>query len=419
MPSGTFSSCPLDFIAIPPRQRQRPNFLAGLDRLADSISRLGLLHPIVITREHVLIAGERRLEACRSLGWTNIPFQYADETDPRLLKCMELEENTRRKDLTWQEINDAMAEAYAIYKELEPEATQTQIAERMGEDQGNLSAHLLVKEERARNPALSREDTFRTARDRSQAAVKRRAADEDMNINGPSMNGYTPSVLCENFFSWAPQYSGPKFNLLHCDFPYGIDSQNSAQNASGYDDSMTVYMELMKCLAVNLDNFCTPSAHMIFWFSPGRYSLVWENLKLLDGFVWDEVPLVWFKSDNAGIIPDLRHRPRRVYETAFFGWRGGRELLRVRANTFAAPTERQRHPHEKSEEALRHFFSMCVDSTTRLLDPTCGSGSALRAAKSLGASTVLGLERDAGYADEARRSLSGGGIGLRDGQVDS
>jgi predicted RNA methylase len=61
---------------------------------------------------------------------------------------------------------------------------------------------------------------------------------------------------------------------------------------------------------------------------------------------------------------------------------------------------------------------MCVDSTTRLLDPTCGSGSALRAAKSLGASAVLGLERDASYADEARRSLVGsrGGRSTGDGE---
>ena len=33
-----------------------------------------------------------------------------------------------------------------------------------------------------------------------------------------------------------------------------------------------------------------------------------------------------------------------------------------------------------------------------VFDPTCGSGTALRAAESLGATRVLGLERDSGFA---------------------
>jgi tRNA G10 N-methylase Trm11 len=54
---------------------------------------------------------------------------------------------------------------------------------------------------------------------------------------------------------------------------------------------------------------------------------------------------------------------------------------------------------------LRHFFQMFVDENTRLLDPTCGGGSALRAAESLGASQVLGLEINKEYADNARVAL--------------
>jgi len=43
-------------------------------------------------------------------------------------------------------------------------------------------------------------------------------------------------------------------------------------------------------------------------------------------------------------------------------------------------------------------MQMFVDENTTLLDPTCGSGSALRAAESLGARHVLGLEKDEEYA---------------------
>src|SRR6478609_11757184 len=42
--------------------------LGDIASLAKSIERLGLLHPIVITKTGELIAGERRLEAFRLLG---------------------------------------------------------------------------------------------------------------------------------------------------------------------------------------------------------------------------------------------------------------------------------------------------------------------------------------------------------------
>jgi predicted RNA methylase len=44
---------------------------------------------------------------------------------------------------------------------------------------------------------------------------------------------------------------------------------------------------------------------------------------------------------------------------------------------------------------------MFVDENTRLLDPTCGGGSALRAAESLNAGSVLGIERDRTHYDAA------------------
>jgi hypothetical protein len=109
---------------------------------------------------------------------------------------------------------------------------------------------------------------------------------------------------------------------------------------------------------------------MIFWFSPNIYGNVWESLKLLDGFSWDEHPLIWMRGENEGIAPDPQRRPRRCYEMAFFGWRGDRKLVKTKANIFQAPTEREVHPHEKNEAMLRHFLGMVVDSGTRLFDPS-------------------------------------------------
>jgi ParB family chromosome partitioning protein len=75
--------------------------LGDLRSLADSIETVGLLHPIVVTPEGRLIVGQRRLEACRLLGWQEIPITVID-----LFQAArgEAHENFVRKDLLPSEI---------------------------------------------------------------------------------------------------------------------------------------------------------------------------------------------------------------------------------------------------------------------------------------------------------------------------
>jgi len=61
---------PLQAIQIGERRRKD---MGDIESLARSISDVGLLHPIVVTSKGHLVAGARRLEACRLLGWKKIP----------------------------------------------------------------------------------------------------------------------------------------------------------------------------------------------------------------------------------------------------------------------------------------------------------------------------------------------------------
>ena len=56
-----------DIGSIKVKARYRKD-LGDIDSLAQSINEIGLLHPVVITADGRLIAGQRRLEACKSLG---------------------------------------------------------------------------------------------------------------------------------------------------------------------------------------------------------------------------------------------------------------------------------------------------------------------------------------------------------------
>src|ERR1700730_16297644 len=75
--------------------------LGDVRALADSIAEVGLLHPIVVTPEGRLIAGQRRLQACRLLGWKDVPVMVVD-----LLQAArgEAHENFVRKEMLPSEI---------------------------------------------------------------------------------------------------------------------------------------------------------------------------------------------------------------------------------------------------------------------------------------------------------------------------
>ena len=75
---------------------------------------------------------------------------------------------------------------------------------------------------------------------------------------------------------------------------------------------------------------------------------------------------------------------------------GDRKIVAPRSISFASPRESRTRIHrsQKPMAVLEHFFSMFVDDSSRVLDPTAGSGTSLLTAHHAGAPTVLGLELD-------------------------
>jgi hypothetical protein len=84
--------------------------LGDLQSLATSIAENGLLHPIAITSENKLIAGARRLEACKVLGWSRVPVTVVDLVN---IVTGSLAENIYRKAFT-------PSESVAIADAIEP-----------------------------------------------------------------------------------------------------------------------------------------------------------------------------------------------------------------------------------------------------------------------------------------------------------
>lgn len=91
----------IDTIKVKKRVRRD---LGDVDALKESLRTYGLLNPVTLNKDNELIAGERRLEAAKMLGWTNINAVILDNITPAEQLELELEENNQRKEFTKEEL---------------------------------------------------------------------------------------------------------------------------------------------------------------------------------------------------------------------------------------------------------------------------------------------------------------------------
>lgn len=97
----------------------------AVQKLADSISKVGLLNPITVDQEYTLIAGLHRLEAAKLLGWTEIECTVSN-LDGLLAQLAEIDENLIRRGLDHVEEWEQLARRKEIYEQLHPETRQGQ-----------------------------------------------------------------------------------------------------------------------------------------------------------------------------------------------------------------------------------------------------------------------------------------------------
>lgn len=136
-PSGLdFAELPIDAITPNPRQPRAVFDEDALAELVHSVKEIGLLQPVVVRPVddgYELIAGERRLRACKEAGFTTIPAIIRSTDDEAMLRDALLE-NLHRADL------NALEEA-AAYQQLLSDfgSTQEELAQRIGRSRAQVS----------------------------------------------------------------------------------------------------------------------------------------------------------------------------------------------------------------------------------------------------------------------------------------
>jgi len=392
------------------RQRRTLDDLKGLE---ESIKALGVLNPIIVRPDNTLVAGERRLQACKNLKWYDIPVRFTTDLSPIEYEVIELEENIKRKDLTWQETAEATYRIHKLRVEIDPKWRQIDTAESLAVVPAVITNHIKIAEKlsdarvagcKTMTEALTmieRTESRKRSADFSMF-LRRKPSEEEMD-----MSVLENVILNKSFLDWAPTYDGPRFNFIHCDFPYGIGVADGPVGLGNehtfYDDSDEAANQLLECFVTHIDKIFDISGHIMFWYSDKNREEVMTYLSRIKDTMWLPHPLIWVHPES-GITPDYRRRPKHVYDTCLLGSRN-RFILKVQSDVTSAQTDTSLHPSTKPEDMLKYFMAMLVDEHTSMLDPTCGSGSSLRAAEALGAKKILGLEINEGYCQSARIKL--------------
>lgn len=119
---------PLNVIDATDRVRQHHGDLTSL---VESLATVGLLHPVIVNSDGVLVSGGRRVAAARHLGWTEIPAIVNPSMDDlELLLVAERDENTCRLAFTPSEMVEAGRRIEHLFKNAakQRQGTRTDLA---------------------------------------------------------------------------------------------------------------------------------------------------------------------------------------------------------------------------------------------------------------------------------------------------
>lgn len=429
-----------------PEERIRKDFpqQAMEDLVASILSPKGLLHPPVVDKATgTLLCGERRFRAIQIIAERGLNHVADGKTLRPGLICTldikdlspvdrleaELEENTVRLDISWQEKAEATARLHELrqqQKELqtlpgidppkqslrETAAEIRSTAEPSRAEVNDVRADILVAtwlrnhpddtrvaNSKSRSEALKHIET--TMEDEHRVALSRRFLRQASETSGHIIR----LGDCTQFLSETP---ANVYDTIITDPPWGVGAHlwanGDATRRHSYLDDMAVFERIHNCLASDGFRVCKPQAHLYLFCSPsgGKFDLLRRMFTSAGWDVWPQ-PLIWFRGGNQGLAPRPEHGPRNTYEFVLFANKGNKRVLTLEPDVIFAPKPASdTRAAAKPVQIYWELLKRSVIPGDEILDPCCGSGPILPAATFLQCrATAYDIAEDAiGIASE-------------------
>lgn len=422
--------------------RQRQEFEPeAMQELKTSIEERGLLHPPVLRETPegwVLVAGERRLRAVSEiweLGGTfncdgeqvpdnMIPYTSLGELGELEAEEAELDENLKRKDLTWQEHAAATARLHALrqkqVKELNknlpyeavhtaPHTVADTALELLGRSDGSYQDTIrkeIIVSRHLNNPAIAKaksaDEAFKILRKQEEATKNVELA----NIVGATFNADKHSLINGNCLATMQIFTkGPPeelFDVILTDPPYGMDAQDfgdAGGKLSGiehrYDDSPEAWRDLMGLWSVLSFEVCKPQAHAYVFCDFDRFHELKGMMQKAGWYVF-RTPLIAHKL-NSGRVPLPDQGPRRQYELILYAIKGKKQTTHIYPDVISTSADENfSHGAQKPVALYQNLLQRSVRAGDRVFDGFAGSGTIFEAAHGFKC-TAVGVELNKEY----------------------
>tara|TARA_Y100000310_G_scaffold247602_1_gene253219 strand:- start:9630 stop:10880 length:1251 start_codon:yes stop_codon:yes gene_type:complete len=376
-----------------------------IEGLAQSIQKYGLLHPVIVSDAMELIAGERRFKAHVYLGLGEIEVKKIGELSEMERAEIELEENIKRKQFTWQEEVRGKMLLDSIKKSIYGVAVQghesdgwgvKDTALALGESVGEVSQDILLAKGIEMYPELKKEKN-KTSAYKKLRRLKEQAIRAEIQKKLADVSPVESAHLgdCREVMAKLEQ----EFDLIVTDPPYGIDLPSSGKEYKQYgrddifEDREYETDEMLEGAFGEMYRLLKDGRHAYVFFGIARMN-AFHKLLTKAGFDVDPIPIIWSKGASSAAANSDGWS--RSYEAIFHCRKGKRELNRNPLDVAVfkpVPSRLRIHPVEKPVGVMKLLIEVSTLPGEVVLDPFAGSGVVGEAALKLKRDVVL-IEKD-------------------------
>lgn len=387
---------PIDSVLVEDRGRED---FGAVGELAESIRTKGLLHPLVVDENTKLIAGERRLRALKLLKWELVPVNRFSDLDELMKVEIELEENTKRKNLTWQEESRLIQKAVSMRRGSNPEyrIENDPLLDKMSES--SLKENLFLARMAEKFPSIVQEkdksNAVRLAKRLQEKEIRslmvKAAGSANINVNAPTSSVQSYSIegvtlYLQDCLEGIRLLPSESIDLILTDFPFGVDFGNNADFLKRwdevYEDSNDVLLKsLVPELCIEFKRVLKDGAHFYIFYPSMYHQEFFDEFNKY--FKVQRIPLIWNKrTGGTSFAPYTYYAPN--YEPILYGWKGlaprklhspGYCVLNFDNLTGGDKT----HPAEKPLELMCYLIQQSTIEGETVLETFSGSGVTLEA----------------------------------------
>lgn len=394
--------------------------LGDIDELAHSFKKYGVIQPLAVAScgevvegqsIYRLLAGGRRYEAAKRAELKEVPVKiYTDNLSEMMMKSIELEENLRRKELTFMErctltkkIHDLQIEMYGRKISTSPDAS----GHSMRDTAEMLKvSHVIVSQDIKLANAIEQfpDIGWERCKDRAEALktlnkFEERIARSALSERAQTLNKNSKtkriidSYVLGDFFEMVKGVPSNSIDLVEIDPPYGIDLSNvKKEHDINYGDSynevdISIYIPFVGKVLDEAYRVMKADSWLIFWFGPEPWFDIIYSLIKQAKFETRRLCGIWTKNNGQTKHPDIYLA--QCYEMFYYARKGNPTInldKRGRSNIFSfdpvSPTSKI-HPTERPVSLMEELLRTFTWEGSRILVPFAGSGNTLRAAYNL------------------------------------